>query len=86
MLQKGALGAWEKSETVSWGWERDVSQYILVYGWLWSHLCFVQIKEKFEQEEEDAIQKIENKLKQKNLIMYQVGDKTPGRKALFPVT
>ena len=36
--------------------------------------------------EKCAIQKIENRLKQKNLIMYQVGDKTSGGKALFPVT
>lgn len=36
--------------------------------------------------EKNAILKIENKLRQKNLIMYQVGTKTRGRKALFPLT
>lgn len=41
------------------------------------------MKKKLEQKEETAILKMENRLKQKNLIMYQVGDKTPGRKALF---
>lgn len=44
-------------------------------------LCKQRIK--LKQREENAILKIENKLKQKNLIMYQVGDKTPGRETLF---
>ena len=48
--------------------------------------AFYQQRTKLRQKEENAIPKIENKLKQKNLIMYQVGDKTPGRKALFQVT
>lgn len=47
-------------------------------------LCKQRIK--LKQREENAILKIENKLKQKNLIMYQVGDKTPGRETLFQVT
>lgn len=49
-------------------------------------LRFVQMKNKIRAKGENAILKIENKLKQKNLIMYWVDDKALGRKALFPET
>lgn len=49
-------------------------------------LRFVQMKNKIRAKGENAILKIENKRKQKNLIMYRVGDKTPGREVLFPET
>lgn len=48
-------------------------------------LRFVQMN-KIRAKGENAILKIENKLKQKNLIMYWVDDKALGRKALFPET
>lgn len=44
------------------------------------------MKNKISAKGENAILKIENKLKQKNLIMYWVDDKALGRKALFPET
>lgn len=66
---------------------RSLSWHVLFLGGSGSLYSLYTRRRKLTQKEENAIVEIENKLKQKNLIMYQVGDKTPrGRKALFPVT
>lgn len=78
----------KRKSTVSWGvrvrkTSPNTSCSMVASGFLYA---FYQQRTKLRQKKENAIPKIENKLKQKNLIMYQVGDGTPGRKALFQIT